>query len=222
MSGPSLRTIALPYSQFLYPCEGEMRLPQVAKTSQKQEFLDIFKERRSVKRLGRCSMEELSQVLYYAYKPYVISKDDYGVTVFRSASPSAGGRHPIDILVGLLEESVRKMFLYQPLSHSLRRLVVPEEKQRVFFKDVESTLPFGESVVLWFSIQYMKTASKYTDYMSLVWRDVGAQLCCLQQAAKYVGLDSCPIGYLAEDSFDVLFNTDVLMSGGGMIIGSKL
>ena len=149
----------------------------------------------------------------------MISIDDYGVTVYRSASPSAGGRHPIDILVGLLGGGSRKLYLYQPVSHSLRRLTISEEKQQLFFSDVENTLPFGESMLLWFSIQYMRTASKYTDYMSLVWRDVGAQLCCLQQAAKYVGLDSCPIGYLAEDTFDRLFESDALLSGGGLIVG---
>lgn len=222
MSGPSLRTEPLLYRPFLYPCMGETRLPKVTENSQNKSFLDVFKKRRSVKRLGGCSLEDLSQVLYHACKPYEISKDDYGMTVFCSASPSAGGRHPIDILVGLLESGGRKLYLYQPLSHSLRQLTVPEEKQQLFFQDVENTLPFGESILIWFSIQYMKTASKYTDYLSLIWRDAGAQLCCLQQAAKYIGLDACPIGYLAEDSFDGLFNTDVLMSGGGMIIGSKI
>ena len=76
--------------------------------------------------------------------------------------------------------------------------------------------------MLWFSVQYMRTASKYSDYVSLVWRDVGAQLCCLQQAAKYVGIDSCPIGYLAEETFNAMFQTELLVSGGGMIIGDKV
>ena len=58
--------------------------------------------------------------------------------------------------------------------------------------------------------------------MSLVCRDVGAQLCCLQQAAKYMGQDSCPIGYLAEKSFQMMFQSERLLSGGGMIIGNKL
>ena len=87
---------------------------------------------------------------------------------------------------------------------------------------MEQTLPFGESTLLWFSVQYMRTASKYSDYMSLVWRDIGAQLCCLQQAAKYIGMDSCPIGYLAEETFNSLFDTHELLSGGGLIIGRKL
>lgn len=222
MSGPSIRTTALPYKPFIYPCVEALQLSKVDDCLPDKGFLQVFKERRSIKRLGSCSLDALSQVLYYAFKPYMISTDDYGVTVCRSASPSAGGRHPIDILVGLLKGGSRKLYLYQPVSHSLRRLAIPEEKLQLFFSDVENTLPFGESVLLWFSIQYMRTASKYTDYMSLVWRDVGAQLCCLQQAAKYVGLDSCPIGYLAEDTFASLFESDALLSGGGLIVGERV
>ena len=222
MGGPSIRTTALPFIPFNYPYENEMTLPKVVEDVRAMGFLGVFKERRSVKHLGRCSVEKLSQVLYYSCKPYEISKDDYGMTVFRSASPSAGGRHPIDVLVGLPEQGRRNLFLYEPVKHTLKRLAVSEEKLRLFYEDVESTLSFGESVLLWFSIQYMRTASKYTDYMSLIWRDAGALLCCLQQAAKYVGLESCPIGYLAEESFNNLFNNDALVSGGGMILGSMI
>lgn len=222
MSGPSIRSTAFPFIPFNYPYENEIKLPKVVEDDQAKDFLDVFKGRRSVKRLGGCSLEDLSKVLYYACKPYEISKDDYGMTVFRSASPSAGGRHPIDVLVGLPEQGRRNLFLYEPVKHTLKRLAVPEEKQRLFFEDVESTLPFGESALLWFSLQYMRTASKYTDYMSLIWRDAGAQLCCLQQAAKYVGLGSCPIGYLAEESFNNLFDNDALVSGGGVILGSMI
>lgn len=222
MSGPLILEKPIPFEPYLYDVASEMRLPEIEVTLSQKDFMDVFSGRRSFKQLGKCPMEALSQVLYYAVKPYCIGQDDYGVTVYRSAAPSAGGRHPIDVLVGLKEGVGRCLYLYQPLNHSLRKLVIAEELQRHFFADVEETLPFEESTLLWFSIQYMRTSSKYTEPMSLIWRDVGAQLCCLQQAAKYVGMDSCPVGFLAEDSFERMFSTDKLMSGGGMIIGKKM
>lgn len=220
MGGPSLLKNPLPFEPYRYEVAGELRLPKVEEAERK-DFMEVFSGRRSVKELGVCGLEELSKILFYAVKPYSIAQDDYGVGVYRSASPSAGGRHPIDVLVGLPEEEGRHLYLYQPLSHSLRKLSVSAECEQEFYRDVEKTLPLGESTLLWFSVQYMRTASKYSDYMSLVWRDVGAQLCCLQQAAKYVGMDSCPIGYLAEETFGQLFRTDKLKSGGGMIIGKR-
>lgn len=222
MSGPSILENPIPFEPYLYDVAGEIKLPKIEGALAQKGFLDVFSGRRSVKQLGMCPMEALSRVLYYAVKPYCIGKDDYGVTVYRSAAPSAGGRHPIDILVGLKEGEDRCLYLYQPLNHSLRKLVIAEEQQRRFFADVERTLAFGESTLLWFSIQYMRTSSKYSNPMSLIWRDVGAQLCCLQQVAKHEGMDSCPVGYLAEDSFERMFATDKLMSGGGMIIGTKM
>lgn len=221
MNGPSLRTEPLTFEPYIYDCGEEIRLPKVEIKARETSFVDVFSERRSVKNLGICPLEMLSQILYLAVKPYTIGQDDYGVTVFRSAAPSAGGRHPIDVLVGLKEDGERWLYLYQPLKHTLRKLLVSPELQKAFFESVEETLPFGESALLWFSVQYMRTASKYTNYESLVWRDVGAQLCCLQQAAKYVDIDSCPIGYLAEETFGAMFKTDKLMSGGGLIIGKR-
>lgn len=222
MSGPRLLDTPIPFEPYLYSETEEIKLSKVGTDLLRNNFLEVFSTRRSVKRLGECSLEELSQVLYYAVKPYCIGKDDYGVTVYRSASPSAGGRHPIDVLVGRKEGKYRQLYLYQPLCHSLFRLAIDEKARKDFFEDVETTLPFGESTLLWFSLQFMRTASKYTDYMSLAWRDVGAQLCCLQQAAKYVGMDSCPIGYLAEETFGKLFDTDKLVSGGGLLIGQSM
>lgn len=222
MSGPSIREKHLEYEPFVYPSLEKITLPVVTSSERRKDFLDVFRGRRSEKRLGVCGNEELSEILYYAVKPYTISRDDYNMTVYRSASPSAGGRHPIDILLGLQEKEGRRLYFYEPLSHSLLRLDIPVELQREFFDDVNQTLQLGDSVLIWFSIQYMRTASKYTDYESLVWRDAGAQLCCLQQVAKYVGLDSCPIGYLAEDTFYRMFHCDSLISGGGMIIGLKI
>lgn len=221
MSGPSIRERHLAYVPFVYPSLEKLILPRVTSSIPQNDFLDVLRERRSVKQLGGCAIEKLSEILFHAVKPYTICKDDYDMTVYRSASPSAGGRHPIDILVGLPENEGRRLFLYEPLSHLLRRLDISVKLQHEFFDDIDQTLPLGDSVLIWFSIQYMRTASKYNDYESLVWRDAGAQLCCLQQVAKYVGLDSCPIGYLAEDTFNRMFNSDSLVSGGGMIIGLK-
>ncbi len=219
MSGPTILEHPASFVSFRYDGDLIIKLPEVAKEKHPAEFLDVFSNRRSIKQLGACSLDSLSQILYYAVKPYGIGKDDYDETVYRSAAPSAGGRHPIDVLVGLPEERGRHLYLYMPLNHSLQKLSISEDMEQAFYKDVEQTLLFGKSTLLWFSVQYMRTASKYTEPMSLIWRDVGAQLCCLQQAAKYVGMDSCPIGYLAQETFNNMFHTDKLMSGGGMIIG---
>lgn len=222
MSGPSIRERHLDYTPFVYPCLERITLPDVVSSERKKDFLDVLRERRSVKQLGGCTLEKLSEIMYHAVKPYTICRDDYDMIVYRSASPSAGGRHPIDILIGLPGNECRQLHLYEPLSHSLLLLDIPIDLQQDFFNDISQTLPLGESILVWFSIQFMRTASKYTDYESLIWRDAGSLLCCLQQVAKYVGLDSCPIGYLAEETFGRLFNCKSLISGGGMILGSKI
>ncbi len=156
MSGPSILDKPFSFEPYRYKGKNVIKLPEVKKAEQQMDFLEVLSKRRSVKKLGTCSMDALSQILYYAVKPYCIGIDDYGVTVYRSAAPSAGGRHPIDVLVGIKERDERHLYLYQPLGHSLKRLDVTDELQNNFYKDVEQTLPFGESILLWFSVQYMR------------------------------------------------------------------
>lgn len=221
MSGPSLLEIPLAFEPYVYPCGEEIVLP-ISGSIPERDFLDVLKNRRSIKTLNTCSLEDLSRILYYSLKPYTIAMDNLGAIVYRSASPSAGGRHPIDVLVSIIQNENRFLFLYNPLIHSLRKLHIPLDVQKRFYTDVENTLLLGNSVLLWFSIQFMRTASKYSDPMSLIWRDVGAQICCIQQVAEFFNVGSCPIGYLAQDSFIRMFDeTDKLLSGGGMIIGGK-
>ena len=85
MNGPSLRTEPLTFEPYIYDCGEEIRLPKVEIKARETSFVDVFSERRSVKNLGICPLEMLSQILYLAVKPYTIGQDDYGVTVFRSA-----------------------------------------------------------------------------------------------------------------------------------------
>ena len=108
MSGPSILDKPFTFEPYRYKGMDVIKLPEVKTNEQQTDFLDVFSQRRSIKILGACSIDALSQILYYAVKPYCISKDDYGVTVYRSAAPSAGGRHPIDILVGLKKQNGRQ------------------------------------------------------------------------------------------------------------------
>ena len=109
MSGPSILDKPFSFEPYRYKGKNVIKLPEVKKTEQQMDFLEVLSKRRSVKKLGTCSMDALSQILYYAVKPYCIGIDDYGVTVYRSAAPSAGGRHPIDVLVGIKERDERHL-----------------------------------------------------------------------------------------------------------------
>ncbi|MEO2071132.1 MAG: hypothetical protein ABGW99_07290 [Zunongwangia sp.] len=209
------------YDQFYpfhYPSIRKTKLNRYFKTKE-GEFLDVLLTRRSSPELQDISLDDITELLYFSNKIQSISVDDSGFLSSKRTVPSAGGRHPIDILVSLPSETTRFLQYYNPIDHSLNELSIPREIQQSFFAEVNENLSLGDCCLIWFSIQTKKTQSKYENAESLYWRDAGALLYCIQIISNYLGLKSCPLGGLAIKSFDNLFHTNNLISGGGILVG---
>ena len=61
MNGPSIRKRHLEYVPFVYPSLERITLPRVTSSKRQNDFLDVLRERRSVKQLGGCTIEKLSE-----------------------------------------------------------------------------------------------------------------------------------------------------------------
>ncbi len=219
MKSPKPKNINDEFHPFKYPVSTRIKLNRDFK-AREGDFMDILLTRRSSQKLGYISLEDIAEVLYYSNKVQSISIDDSGFLISKRTAPSAGGRHPIDILVALPTENTRFLQYYNPIDHSLSELSIPREKQQSFFAEVNENLPIGDCCLIWFSIQPKKTQSKYENAESLYWRDVGALLYCIQIVSTYLGFKSCPLGGLAIKSFNNFFKTSNLISGGGILIGT--
>lgn len=218
MKSPKPKNINDEFHPFKYPFSTKTKLNRDFK-ARESDFLDVLLTRRSAPNLGYIPLEDIAELLYYSNKVQSISIDDSGFLISKRTVPSAGGRHPIDILVSLSSESTRFLQYYNPIDHSLSELSIPREIQRSFFKEINENLPLGDCCLIWFSIQTKKTQSKYENAESLYWRDAGALLYCIQIISTYLGFKSCPLGGLAIKSFNNLFKTSNLISGGGILIG---
>ena len=185
-----------------------------------RSFEDVLFSRRSVTEIGACPLDRLSSLLRMSLKPSIISRDQYGEVVSWSAAPSAGARHPIDALVYSSRLFGRgNLFVYNAVQNSLGHLNVNSRSVEAFVIDINKTLAIGEASLIWFIIHTLRTSSKYKNSESLYWRDCGALLACMQYVATDLDLKSCPIGYLANESFNVLFPEENIISGGGLLIG---
>ncbi len=218
MKSPKPKNINDEFHPFKYPFTTKTKLNRDFKAT-KVDFLDILLTRRSSQKLGYISLEDIAKLLYYSNKVQSISIDDSDFLISKRTVPSAGGRHPVDVLVSLPAENTRFLQYYNPIDHSLSVLSIPREKQHSFFAEVNENLPIGDCCLIWFSIQPKKTQSKYENAESLYWRDAGALLYCIQIISTYLGFKSCPLGGLAIESFNNLFKTSNLISGGGILIG---
>ena len=204
---------------FTYPTKEKVVLskPSDHKTA---NFLDIIFSRRSSSDFSKIELNELSKLLYYTTSISNIEIDEDGFILSKRTVPSAGARHPIDLLISLPNLSAKRgLSYYNPIDHSLNNLNIERKKLDCFLLDVGKCLPIKNACIIWFSIQTKKTSSKYHNAESLYWRDAGALLYCIQIISTFLNLKSCPIGTLAFDSFKNLFASKKLLSGGGVLIG---
>lgn len=207
------------YSGYPYNLGERVFLDRAIVDSQKL-FLDVLFSRRSTKSFSEnILLKELSSLLYLSNKISSFSYDQKNYLTSKRTAPSAGGRHPVDILVSIENKDRRNLSLYNPVDHSISELLLDENSLGIFFDKISENLKLDNSCIIWFSIQVNKTGSKYENPESLYWRDAGALLYCLQLVAEYMGLKSCPLGTLAIEEFGNLFDDKRLVSGGGIYLG---
>lgn len=186
---------------------------------QKKDFYSVIENRKSTRDFSRITFNQLEEMLFHISKITSINIDKYNYITTKRTVPSAGARHPIDILVSLPEKQ-RKLNYYNPLDHSLNELCVEDSKLVNFYSKINENLNLENACIIWFAIQINKTASKYNNPESLYWKDTGILLYHIQLISSYLGLKSCPLGTLASEAFNQLFEEDTLISGGGILIGN--
>lgn len=207
---------------FLYPIKEKVKLPQV-RGLKKSDFLEtIFRRRSSSPKIfSEISKNQLSELLFYSTRVNSFTRNEKGYILSKRTTPSAGARHPVDLLISppksILE---RELYYYNPFDHSLSLLQLEGKHLESFFSSVNENEDISKSCIVWFSIQHNKTATKYTHPESLYWRDVGALIYGIQLIGTFIGLMSCPLGSVNEKQFNNLFGTNTLVSGGGLLIGT--
>lgn len=218
MQNPTPKKVNDRFDPFIYPLGSKIKLKRDYK-KRESSFIDVLSSRRSSRNLSAVLIEDISEILHLTSRTKSIDIDDYGFLISKRTVPSAGGRHPIDILVSTSTKDGPVLNYYNPIEHSLSELLISKAKQKSFFKEVNKNIPIQNSTLIWFSIQINKTKSKYENAESLYWKDAGAYLYCIQLVANYIGLNSCPLGGLAPKTFQNLFKSNNLISGGGILIG---
>lgn len=219
MNNPKPKKIQDEYIPFNYSIKDKKKLNRSFQIKN-QHFLDVIMNRRSNKVFHPLSLENLSELLYFSNKIHELYEEDSGYIASKRTAPSAGGRHPIDLLISMpTTKSERNLAYYNPIDHSLNELNINGQKLVSFFSEINENILINNACVIWFSIQTNKTQTKYENCESLYWKDCGALLYCIQIVSNYIGLKSCPLGNLATNGYNNIFKTDQLISGGGILVG---
>ncbi len=183
-------------------------------------FGDVISNRKSVRQFHAVSLAQLSELLWYTAKVKSFHLQENGYILTHRGTPSAGARHPIDIIVyqpNLLGSEY--FYYYNPFNHSLNPLLGSEKLSAGLVPHIDLIVPLQQGMLIWFVAHQERTSAKYENAASLVWRDSGALINSIQLTCTAMCLNCCPSGSLGEPYISNFFSSPNIVGAGGIIIG---
>lgn len=221
LMNPIPRENELPYKEFEYSILETIFLPLPEKLPEKR-FLEVLELRHTNRDFRIMSIEKLSNLLWLTAKTRAIKREENGFNWQHRYVPSAGGRHPIDILITGINLEYESLWLYNSISHSICRVKNDTFEFNKLLLTLNEILPYKNAVILWFVAQIGRTLSKYEYGESLIWRDSGVLLGNISLTAEFLGLNSCGLGITGDPWISkTLCGEFYLLGVGGCIIGEK-
>ncbi len=203
---------------FVYPISHTIML-EVPKEKKEPNLFQAIKDRSSIREFNPITVERISAVLWYSARIVAYTIQDNGYILSKRPSPSAGARHPIDIIVAL-PGSIREFFYYNPMNHTLNKLDLDANLASEFIMHINHLLDSASATIVWFIAHPDRTEAKYNNSESLIWRDAGALIYCFQLVCTALEVNSCPLGTLGDPYIHDLFKDYGHTFGvGGLLIG---
>lgn len=226
---PRPRTVEGVYEEFRYPIDGPpCYLPLPSKVS--APFFSTLIARRTRRGFGPLSQEKLSTLLWFTSRtistnggPPALERVNVPRWEHR-VTPSAGGRHPIDVVVMQPASESSRLALYDSRMHALRPLT---NLDMMAYRRLESmvcdVISPGSGQILLHVAQPARTLAKYENGESLIWRDAGCLLATTALVAEALGLACCPLGVSGDSVLaHVLGGVGSIAGAGGCVIGSRV
>jgi len=223
LESPVLRRKELDFEAFGYDIKRTLYLVPPSELRPKS-FWRVFDSRRTRREFKALGKNHLSALLWYSSKTGTCKRLRSGYLWQHKPTPSAGGRHSIDIIVCNYKRNFDSLELYDPISHSLgvldiKRPIVVEK----LITRIRKIIPFNEATLIFFAAQFQKTLASYKNGESLVWRDSGALLATLYFVSEAMNLNCCGIGITTEPFLSEALGSDGLVLGtGGCLVGRRI
>ncbi len=155
--------------------------------------------RRSIRRLGRCGVEDLGSVLYSVARVTCVRPDPGGGHEPLRPVPSAGARHPIDVVVAAscVDGLKPGWWRFDPWCCELVKVEVPVGADVYLERLIEVNGAEAPGAAMVLVASFSRTLARYPTGSSLVWRDAGVMAGYLHLSASSRGLASCilsPVG----------------------------
>lgn len=178
------------------------------------DFFHVLESRKSRRDGDLISEDDIAHLLYYCARVKHTEIEDSGFLWQHRPVPSAGGRHPIDIILFNYRGDDSNIYLYEPFSHSLACLEdINNASLNRFIALVNDVLKVGNATILWFVGQFDRTMSKYLDSECLVWLDAGILMGTVYLVAEALSLKCCAVGITGDPWITEALKGDGLIDG---------
>jgi SagB-type dehydrogenase family enzyme len=211
-----------PGHEFAFVTEGSPEYLTVPAPSS-PDFFSVLSRRLTRRSFSCLSEESLSTLLWYTAKTLASASNGYSKDWEHRVPPSAGGCHPIDLVIAKWPCADAPIRLYDPIAHATRMLTLKKPPAFQYLLDrTEKAVPHGKAVVFWHLAQIQRTFGKYSNAESLIWRDAGALVAITCLVAEALGLACCPLGMTGEPWLsEGLGSGNYAIGVGGCIVGGR-
>jgi len=214
---PKPRKAPKAFSEFPYALGASRQLPQFSEAKPISP-MRLFMSRRTSAPRRILTDVQLGTVLWTLGKTFEYRMQHDGRVWQHRIPPSAGGCHPIDLLVF----RNRRLFLYDCICHRLHRVENSRRiaLDRLFRHFAEAATGTGDIIVL--AAQFDRTMSRYAHGESLVWRDAGALIATCYLACAAHDLSCTALGPTGGSLLNEALNGKSLVEGvGGCLVGQR-
>jgi SagB-type dehydrogenase family enzyme len=214
---PRPRASLEPYQAVQWDISEEIPLA-VPDDSALASFARTLEARRSERAFGPLTELQLTALLWHAARTKQTALSPLGVQVSHRLAPSGGGIHPIHLVI---QWPGNGWVRYDPEAHALNVLGSASERLSPVLDHCAHALPVGNGRVMLYVAEFGKTAAKYENAQSVVWRDAGALQATVGLVAASLGLHHCLLGITGNPWASGLSIEGKLQGVGVSILGSR-
>ncbi|RYG98596.1 MAG: SagB/ThcOx family dehydrogenase [Alphaproteobacteria bacterium] len=215
---PIPRTAIHPYAPVVWNIKERLSLG-VSAGEELAPMSTTLDDRRSERTFAPIPEALLSALLWHTARTKESAPSPLGFEIEHRLTPSAGAIHPVHLVLQLANEG--GWARYNPQQHSLDVLVNGDRLLQPLVGHSEKVMPRGNGRLILFVAEPGKTAAKYENSDSLIWRDAGILQGCLGLVAASLRLNYCLLGITGNPWVADLSNEGKLEGVGVAILGTR-
>lgn len=180
------------------------------------DIVALLEQRQTRREFNRdLTAGELGDFLWLACRSRSSRPGPFGFAQESRPYPSAGGMHPIHVLLARAGEEWMR---YDPVQHALIEFSGSRAAAILAREASAMLVPLNRGVLIALAAEPGRTAAKYENADSLVLRDAGTVLGFMSVVAEALGLSFCPLGILGEPHVSAAVSGDPRVQGAGLAI----